>query len=252
MNDRALFDGCVLAVIALVPVTWIALTRIAAPYGRHLRAGWGPRISSTAGWMLMEAPAVLSFAAVYAMGDHRASAVPVALMVAWQLHYLHRALVFPLRRKRGARPMPVVIVAMGFTFNLVNAYINARWISHFGSYVDAWAADPRMFGGLILFVGGLAINVWSDQILMALRAHGRTDYRIPCGGLFRWVSAPNYLGEILEWCGWALATWSLPGLAFALYSAANLVPRAVSNHRWYQREFPDYPQERKAIVPYLY
>ena len=49
--------------------------------------------------------------------------------------------------------------------------------------------------------------------------------------------------------GWALATWSLPGLAFAVWTVANLVPRARANHRWYRGRFPDYPKERRALVP---
>jgi hypothetical protein len=65
------------------------------------------------------------------------------------------------------------------------------------------------------------------------------------------VSAPNYLGEIVEWSGWALATWSLAGLAFALYTTANLAPRALANHRWYRQQFPGYPPERRALLPHL-
>lgn len=65
------------------------------------------------------------------------------------------------------------------------------------------------------------------------------------------MSSPNYLGEIIEWTGFALATWSLPGLAFALWTVANLVPRAVAHHRWYRGKFPGYPVERRALIPYL-
>ena len=65
---------------------------------------------------------------------------------------------------------------------------------------------------------------------------------MPRGGFFRWVSCPNYLGEMLQWSGFALATWSLPGLSFALWTVANLLPRAVAHHRWYRREFADYPE----------
>jgi protein-S-isoprenylcysteine O-methyltransferase Ste14 len=65
------------------------------------------------------------------------------------------------------------------------------------------------------------------------------------------VSCPNYLGEMLEWFGWALATWSIAGLAFALYTVANLLPRALQHHRWYRAKFADYPADRKALVPYV-
>jgi len=51
------------------------------------------------------------------------------------------------------------------------------------------------------------------------------------------------------WAGWALATWSLPGMLFAFWTVANLAPRARANHRWYQEHFPDYPPGRKALLP---
>ena len=72
---------------------------------------------------------------------------------------------------------------------------------------------------------------------------------MPHGELYRWISCPNYLGELIEWAGWAVATWSLPGLGFAVWTAANLVPRARANHRWYRSHFADYPNERKALIP---
>ena len=49
-----------------------------------------------------------------------------------------------------------------------------------------------------------------------------------------------------------MATWSLPGLAFAVWTVANLMPRARAHHKWYGNYFPDYPQERKALVPGLW
>lgn len=51
--------------------------------------------------------------------------------------------------------------------------------------------------------------------------------------------------------GFALCSWSLAGLFIFLVSAGNLVPRAFATHRWYRARFPDYPQERRALVPFL-
>ena len=89
----------------------------------------------------------------------------------------------------------------------------------------------------------------ADNALLRLRKRGRTGYVVPQGGAYRYISCPNYLGEILEWTGWAVATWSLGGLAFCVFTAANLVPRARSNHRWYRENFPDYPPGRRALIP---
>jgi steroid 5-alpha reductase family enzyme len=198
----------------------------------------------------MELPAVFLFAAFFLTGARRFELVPLFLFGLWQLHYLHRTFLFPLRMRSGRR-MPLLIPVLAIAFNVLNAYVNARWIGHMGEYAADWLADPRFLIGTALFVAGWSGNLHADAILRGLRTPGDDTYRIPHGGLFRWVSAPNYLFEIVEWIGWAIATWSTAGLAFAVYTAANLVPRALSHHAWYREQFPDYPRDRRALVPYV-
>jgi protein-S-isoprenylcysteine O-methyltransferase Ste14 len=86
--------------------------------------------------------------------------------------------------------------------------------------------------------------------LARLRNAGE-GYQIPHGLGYRWVSCPNYLGEIIQWIGWAVATWSLAGWIFAIWTMANLVPRAIAHHRWYRATFAGYPPGRRALIPYL-
>jgi len=240
-----------LAMLGLAGLTFAVLLLVPAPYGRHARAGWGPSIPARLGWILMESPAVAWFAAVYLAGRHRAEAAPLVLLGLWQVHYLHRVLVFPFRMRASGRRMPILVAAMAFGFNLLNGWLNARWISELGSYPGGWLLGPRFLLGAALFAAGFAVNVRSDSILFRLRAPGESGYRIPRGFLFERVTCPNYLGEIVEWIGWAVATGSLPGLAFAVYTFANLAPRALAHHRWYVSKFPDYPAGRKALVPFV-
>ena len=80
---------------------------------------------------------------------------------------------------------------------------------------------------------------------------GETGYKIPHGGLYHYISCPNYFGELVEWAGWALLTFSLPGLAFFVWTAANLVPRALAHHRDYRARFTHYPAQRRALIPFL-
>ena len=235
---------------ALAAVTFVGLRFVTAPYGRYRRGGWGPTVPARVGWLIMESPAPLLFALVYAAGTHSPRLTPVVLLVMWQSHYLYRAFAYPFLMRHGAR-IPVSVMLLAIAFNVLNAWLNARWVGEFGDYPARWLTDPRFLVGLALFGGGLALNVDADRTLRRLRAPGETGYRLPKGGPYRWVSCPNYLGEIVEWFGWALATWSLPGLAFAVYTAANLAPRAVDHHAWYRRHFPDYPPQRRALVPFL-
>jgi protein-S-isoprenylcysteine O-methyltransferase Ste14 len=238
--------------IVLAAITFVAVSRINAPYGRHERANWGPTMSARLGWIVMETPAVLVFAWVYLHGQHRFETVPLILLGMWQFHYVQRTYVFPFRMRNGGKTMPVIVCVMGLGFQLFNAYVNARWISHYGSYPGEWLGDPRLWIGAALFLGGWLINFKADTMLFALREPGESKgYKIPRGWLYEYVSCPNYLGEILEWCGWALATWSLAGLGFAFYTIANIGPRARANHRWYRETFEDYPKQRKALIPYV-
>jgi protein-S-isoprenylcysteine O-methyltransferase Ste14 len=238
-------------VLATAAIVFVSLFFVTAPYGRHTRAGWGPTLSSRLGWMIMESPSAIGFAIIYALGRHALEPVPLVLAALWLSHYVHRAYVFPLRMRSAQKPMPLSVAGMAIVFNLANAYLNARWVSDLGSYPTSWLADPRFVAGVITFVGGMAINIQSDNILFALRRPGEAGYKIPHGGAYRLVSSPNYFGELLEWGGWAVATWSLAGLAFFVFTFANLVPRALAHHRWYRQTFPEYPKERRAVIPWL-
>jgi protein-S-isoprenylcysteine O-methyltransferase Ste14 len=251
VTERAFHHDAVLALLLLAVPTFAVLALMTAPYGRHQREGWGPTVPSRVGWILMEHPSVLGFIAVFAFGRHRAELVPLVLLAVWQIHYVHRTFVFPFRMRASGKRMPLTVAFTGALFTATNAYVNARWISHFGSYPTAWLADPRFLAGVAIFAAGLAMNLHADTVLIHLRRPGETGYKIPQGGMYRWISSPNYLGEILEWIGWAVMTWSLAGLAFAVYTTANLAPRALSNHRWYVEKFPDYPPRRRALLPFV-
>ncbi len=252
MTETAIHHWSAVALLALASATLILLSFISAPYGRHARAGWGPQVPHRIAWLIMEGPAVVGFGAWYLAGSHRLAVVPLVLFGIWQAHYIHRTFIYPFRTRTSGTSWPLTLVVLGFCFQLFNAYLNARWISHLGTYDPSWLVDFRFVAGVALFAGGLALNLWSDGLLRRLRSPGEERYRIPRGGPFELVSCPNYLGEILEWIGWAVATWSLAGLAFATYTVANLGPRARTHHLWYRERFPDYPPERKALVPFLW
>lgn len=239
-------------VILLAPVVFVSLFFLQAGYGRHREAGWLPDVPARWAWVLMELPTIAVFLPVYASGSHALEPVPFVLMLAFQLHYWNRTVVYPLRLRPGGKGAAWWVVAIAFVYQSVNSWLIARWLSELGDYASWSWADPRLLAGLAVMAAGAALNLHSDGVLRGLRAPGETGYKIPRGGGFTWVTAPNYLGELVEWCGYALATWSLAGVAFAVFTAANLVPRAWANHRWYRERFPDYPPERRAILPYLF
>ena len=150
--------------------------------------------------------------------------------------------------------MPLGIVVMGMVFNTLNALMQGGWIFYVSpaDYYAGWFAQPYIYIGGALFVAGMAVNLHSDHIIRHLRRPGDTRHYIPRGGMFRYVSSANYFGELLEWVGFAVASWSWAGTVFAWWTFANLAPRAASLRRRYEQEFGEEFSRsfrRKRIIP---
>jgi 3-oxo-5-alpha-steroid 4-dehydrogenase 1 len=243
----------VLTIFMAAPLVFTLLFFFTAPYGRHFRKGWGPSVTARAGWILMEAPALLVIAFVVIPRWGSVSAASLLLFGLWEVHYVYRTCVFPFLMKGSSKRFPLMLILFALVFNGLNGYANGVWLA---------ASDPLARGGFIagirlcigigLFAAGFVTHLWADGTLRRLRAPGEVGYKIPRGGLFEYVASPNYFGEIVEWCGWALAAWSLPGLGFVLFTIANLAPRAQANRRWYAATFTDYPSDRKSLIPFLF
>ncbi|KAH7865386.1 hypothetical protein Vadar_005931 [Vaccinium darrowii] len=256
--DQTLFQYSLLSLLAAGPPTAVALLFLQAPYGKHRRPGWGPTIYPPLAWFLMESPTLWLTLLLFPLGRNHSNPKALTLISLFLLHYFHRVIIYPLKihfknsNRKTAGGFPVSVALMAFAFNLLNSYLQARWVSHYADYEsDGWFWW-RFAGGLAVFVSGMAANVTSDMVLLRLKSEGG-GYKIPRGGWFEMVSCPNYFGEVVEWLGWALMTWSWAGHGFCLYTCANLVPRARANHKWYLEKFgEDYPKNRKAVIPFVY
>jgi len=252
MLSRETFQLFVLAWIGIAVLLFPVLLKITAPYGRHSKKNWGPMISNRLGWFFMELPALLLFGFFVLRGGGIQNQVVFIAFLLWTMHYTNRTLIFPLRIKTKNKKMPLAIVGMALFFNLVNGTVNGYGLGYLTpDYPDSWISSPGFIAGILLFTTGFIINIYSDNYLIKLRQNNSGNYSIPKGGLFRYVSCPNFLGEIIEWGGFALLTWCLPTLSFFVWTAVNLIPRALDHHKWYKSQFPDYPENRKAIFPLL-
>ena len=200
----------------------------------------------------MEIPSLVVFSYFFFTGNAQKNGYSLFLGALWIIHYLHRSLVFPFLIRTKKKKMPLLISFMSVFFNLVNGYINGYYLGTiFPDGKDYYYLDPLFIFGGLLFLAGILINIQSDQILINLRKNGSESYSIPYGGLFRFISCPNYFGEIIEWFGYAVMAWSLPAFSFFIWTFANLVPRALHYQKWYKGHFIDYPGSRKAIVPFI-
>ncbi len=239
--------------MGLAVIIFPVLLKITVPYGRHsLGHNWGPTVNIRLGWFLMEIIVIVVFSLLFFLGPAPKNIPVIIFYATFMLHYFNRTFIFPLQMKNNGNRMPWVVVVFGIFFNLANGFFNGYWFGWLSPvYPESWLQDPRFVIGIILFFSGMLLNIYSDQKLFNLRRGGKRGYFIPRGGLFDFVSSPNLFGEIIEWLGWAMMSWCLPSFSFALWTMANLIPRALDHHRWYKGHFPDYPPKRKALIPYI-
>ena len=250
--NQTTFQSLVLAWIALAIVLFPIQLKITAPYGRHNRAGLGPQLPSRLGWMVMESVSLIVFAYLFLNGSTQKTAPMWVFFALWAAHYVHRSFIFPLRTHTSNKQIPLIIVVAAAAFNLINGAFNGAYLGTLSApYPNDWLTDPRFVIGLMIFCIGAAINIWADDTLISLRNNDDSTYKIPRGRLFDLISCPNHFGEIVQWTGFALMCWNLPALSFAIWTAANLIPRSLSHHRWYKEHFADYPTNRKAVIPFL-
>ena len=233
-------------------VTAIALRFLKAPYGKYFSTAWGPAIPNKAGWIVMEL-ALLLFLYQFGYAQQAWSPAQTILLIV-VLHYVYRSLLFPLMTRTSGKKIPIIIVLLAIGHNLGNAFLlgtginrHTLWSSDAGSLFPAFNWHIGL--GLIVVILGFCLHFWADQTLIRLRKPNETGYKIPTGGMYKWISCPNYLGEMLQWYGFALLTMSPAALAFAVFTTANLGPRAIDTHRWYQQTFTEYPPERTALIP---
>ena len=203
--------------IVILPIQFF----ITAPYGRHYNTAWGKSMSNRWGWVIMEAVSIIGLSINYS-----------------------RTIIF-------TGGLLLLLVSVFIFFNLINAGTNGYYLGYLETYTNDWFFDLRFIIGIILFITGMLINFFADNYLIHLRNGNPNIYLIPRGGIFEYISCPNHFGEILEWIGFAIMCWNLPALGFAVWTVANLVPRAWSHHKWYRKTFSDYPEKRKAIFPGL-
>ena len=244
---------CAFGMILFGVLTASTVSFITAPYGRYSTTARGKLIPARIAWFTFETFNLITSLLVLLLSKTQSSiTLPNYVLFGFFItHYFHRAIIYPLlRMPNSASPMPISILLSGILFCAYNGTMQSYALLVVYEYPEHWIIDARFIIGLTLGITGAFINITSDSTLLRLRKRG--TYAIPTGGLFNVVSCANYFGEIVEWTGFAIAAWSLPALAFSLYTMANLIPRSISHHRSYRQRFGrQYPSNRKAVIPFI-
>jgi 3-oxo-5-alpha-steroid 4-dehydrogenase 1 len=246
---------CFLGVMSIIALfVFVALYFVKAGYGIFRTPSWGPSISNRTAWILMESPVFLVMLWLWLGSDRRFQPVELTLFLLFQLHYFQRSFVFPFLMT-GKSKMPLSIMLMGVLFNVLNGFMQGEWIFYLSpseQYSASWFTSPMFIVGTIIFFAGMVINLHSDNVIRHLRKPGDTRHYLPSRGLYRYVTSANYFGEIVEWGGWALLTFSWSGLVFFWWTFANLVPRANAIYGRYRQEFGEAVGSRKRVFPFIY
>ena len=253
---QEIFNYLIWGMTAMAVVVFISLYFVKAGYGQFRTKQWGWSINNKVAWTVMEAPVFLVMLYIWSRSDAKWHVPELLLFLLFELHYFQRSFVFPWLMT-GRSKMPIAIMLMGVTFNVINGLMQGGGLCWFPNpdfqegahYLTHWNA----ICGIALFVVGLAVNWHSDHVIRHLRKPGDTRHYLPQGGMYRYVTSANYLGELMEWVGFALAAATPVAWVFPLWTAANLVPRAHAIHIKYRKEFGNEAVgKRKRILPFIY
>jgi len=250
MNLPDFYKPVCFTLLFLAGAAFTALFFVQAPYGKFLRKGWGPSIRSGWAWMLMELPSPLLMMIFFFTAEEK-GLVKWLFLLFWLSHYLYRTFIYSVIQGGRDKPYPILVAGMAFLFNCMNGFVNGYGVFHLNLYDAEWVFTVQFITGLVLFLTGFYINKKADLLFRKMRMTSPREYVIPRGWLFNYISSPHYFGEIVQWSGWAIMTFSLPGMAFAVFTFGNLFPRAIASHKWYRSNFPDYPVNRKAVIPFI-
>tara|TARA_Y100000385_G_scaffold273723_1_gene315931 strand:- start:3322 stop:4068 length:747 start_codon:yes stop_codon:yes gene_type:complete len=234
--------------LILAIISFFLLFKITAPYGKFSNNKFGFLIDYKLGWFIQEIISPLFLFYFFIIGNGEKSIIHWFLILIWIIHYINRSIIFPLRINISSK-IPISVICSAIFFNIVNGFINGFHLGNLATFSNDYIFSFNFIFGLLLFLIGALININADNVLIKIKKQSK-GYQIPKGKLYNLISCPNYLGEMMEWIGFAFMCWSLPSLLFAIWTIANLFPRALSQHKWYKEKF-DYPINRKAIIPYI-
>ena len=194
------------------------------------------------------------------------------LAALYLVHYANRAIINPLRTPSRSK-MHIIVLLSAVFFNTINGSLMGTYLS--SDIAQRQLANalnrPGFWLGIVMWVVGFVGNVVHDEILLNIRRkakgkkpeNGKQHYAIPYGGLYHYISYPNYFSEWVEWLGFAIAAAPPPALLsggltimsppwlFIWNEVFLMAPRAWRGHKWYHNKFPEYPKQRKAVIPFV-
>lgn len=244
----------------------VVTTFVPAPYGRFHNSFYIPILSTPCNfkymYIIQECPSLIVSIQMFYLNLHAITAYKQIFFCFYWMHYINRAIIYPIFRVKKSNPSQLCISVFAFPIQAVNAYVLSRWIicDEFQfMHTNGFTYNLIFWSGILQAIFGFILNLKNDQILINLRDDKKNDdaetisYYIPRGGLFNWCSSGNYFAECVEWLGVLIAFPCRATVIFMLDTMLYLVPRAYANHKFCLCKFGEnYPVDRKIIIPYIW
>lgn len=187
------------------------------------------------------------------------------IFVTFLIHFVKRELETAFIHKFSLATMPLLNLFKNcFHYWMISGAL----VGYFVYCPVSWASSSRL--GRVLYrhnalnwspavltvicVAWLAAEVSNFLVhvnLASLRKKGSTERKIPYGYGFTRVSCPNYFFEAVGWFLLSLLSFNWAVALFFAVGSLQMYVWAVKKHKRYLREFPDYPANRKAMVPFV-
>uniref|UniRef100_A0A2N9EHN2 Uncharacterized protein n=1 Tax=Fagus sylvatica TaxID=28930 RepID=A0A2N9EHN2_FAGSY len=211
--------------MSVVSLTSLVYTGFSEVRGNHLKYSkfWNVnspksgrkqiKLSSTTGMLILYTPAFLAALTSFLLFPPQ-DFRSLLLHSALAIHFFKRIFeVLFVHRYSGGMVLDSVI-----TISL--SYFSSTATMMYAQLLSQGISEPPVdlkYPGILLFLIGTSGNLYHHYLLSKLRGEGDKEYRIPKGGTI-------------------------------LY----LMGRSYATRRWYLSKFENFPQDVKALIPYLF
>ncbi|EAX97794.1 3-oxo-5-alpha-steroid 4-dehydrogenase family protein [Trichomonas vaginalis G3] len=250
LTNQTLFGQFCVANLIIAGIMMIYFAFFSMPYGKNYtrgRAYLKVEVKDRIAFLLANIPGPIIYILLTVSWPRgEIFQIPSLLYIGF---YIHRAIIYPFFRRPQSKPWPLESLIYFSVSNFIEGSILAR--------IHVFETKPYpiivqiLFA--IVFIALAVVTAYYDYQICQLRTHGDSGYRIPQGTLFKYISGPNYLFELLTWTFYMLfVSFNLEGVSFGLWLLVNITGRAEASHSWYNSFFKTkYPQDRTAYIPFV-
>lgn len=168
------------------------------------------------------------------------------------LHYVKRELETAFVHRFSSETMPLInVFKNSFHYYVLFGFGTMFWYLKPSYEPPAWGSPAIFYSFTGVFVLFEFLNLMTHITLRNLRQPGTTERRIPHGWGFGLVSSANYLWETCAWTVFCVQAQLIGGYIFLVASIVQMAIWAVKKHKRYRKEFVAYPENRKAIFPFI-